>query len=291
MKKTLIATLSIISLSAFAQQPIAVTVNKESSTDIANNSYSVDIPQATLKEIKNNWQKYTGKSSKGKALFVNGEFVQQNMENTNISPNSFTLYSNLTETTEGVHLTARLPQNGIEVGNRNQPLAVEKYLRDFAVVEYRKAVEKELKAEENKLASLEQDLAKIIKGEEKSTKTINVNERSNEQAVDAIATNNSDIAVSGEKITEQKKMVEYTAADPNATKGAKKTLDELKGEKKDLQKANETQQKKTDNRNKENRAEDRNLTKSQMNYETITLAIAQQTVVVNAVKAKLEKII
>lgn len=283
--------LSIISLSVFAQQPITVTVSKESSVGIINPSYSVDIPQVTLKDIEGNWLKYISKSSQGKAVLVNGEFIQQNTMNQNISPNSFTLYSKLTETTEGVRLAAHLARNAIEAGNSNQPLAVQKYLRDFAVAEYRKAVVKELKTEENKLASLERNLAKVIKGEEKSTKTINVNERSNEQAVDVIATNNSDITVSGEKITEQKKMVDYTAADPNATKGAQKTLDELKDDKKDLQKANEAQQKKTDNRNKENRAEDRNLVKSQQNYETITLAIAQQRAVVNTVKEKLAKII
>ncbi len=291
MKKILFATFSIISLSVFAQEPIAVTISRDSSVGIVNPSYSVDIPQVTLKDVESNWLKYIAKSSEGKALLVNGEFAQQNMMNQNISPNYFTFYSKLTETTKGVNLTARLARNVIEAGNSNQPLAVQKYLRDFAVAEYRKAVVAELNTEENKLASLERDLAKVIKGQEKSTKTINVNERSNERAVDAVATNNSDITASGEKITEQKKMVEQTAADPNATKGAQKTLNEMESDKKDLQKANETQQKNTDNRNKENRAEGRNLTNSQLSYETITLAITQQTAVVNAVKEKLAQII
>ena len=293
MKKILFAAFTVASITVFAQQSITVTADA-STTKTAQQSFSVDIPQTSLKDVKNDWLKYVAVGNKGKATFVNGEYTQTGAVNKNISPNPFTINSKLIETTAGVRLTAWLAQNNISsasgVANSNQDLAVQKFLRDFALTEYRSAVKRELKNEQNKLAALEKDLTGVIKGEEKSTKTMNANERSNERAGDAIATNNSDIKTSTEKISDQKEMVQHTAADPNATKGAKKTLAEMESEKKDLQKQNETQNKNIDNRNKETRAEDRNMQTAQQNHDAKTIAIEKQKEVVAAVQTKLDNI-
>ena len=251
MKKIILAV-SLLTISVtFAQQLIEVKVDS-TMVNRVNQSFSVDIPQVTLKDVKNDWLKYTAKGSSGKASVVNEEYIQTGAVNKNIAPGPFTVYSKIIETPAGVRLTAWLSQNNIVsasgVANSNQNLAVQKYMRDFAVMEYQDAVKAELKKEQNKLATLEKGLADLIKSEEKSTKTMSANGRSNERADDKIATNRSDIKSSSDKIEDQKDMVQKTAADPNASKGAKKTLAELESDKRDLQKENDKQSKKIENR-------------------------------------------
>jgi hypothetical protein len=288
MKNILITIFTALALTSTAQTAINVTASADSTVD-SKKYYSVDIPQVKLKDVANDWQQYTSKGNKGKSSYTNGTYMQTAAVNTNISPYPFTLYSMLTETTAGVRVTLWLPDTRASINN-NQDLAVKKYLHDFAVTAYRKVVETELKTEQNKLNDLERDMSRIITGDEKSNKTINTNERSNQRSEDAIVTNNSDIKASDKKISDQKDMVDYTAPDANATKGAQKTLDQMEKDKADLQKQNEAQNKHIDSRDKESRAADRNMETGQQNMQLKTATIEKQKEVVRAVQAKLNGI-
>jgi hypothetical protein len=119
---------------------------------------------------------------------------------------------------------------------------------------------------------------------------VNSNERANGRSDDAVLANNNDIKTYSEKIDDQKGMVDYTAADANANKGAKKTLKEMKNEKSDLQSDNEKRNQRIEKRNKENRALDRSSEISQQNQQAKTNEIVQQKIVVADLKAKLSKI-
>jgi hypothetical protein len=105
-----------------------------------------------------------------------------------------------------------------------------------------------------------------------------------------VLTNNNDINSYSEKINDQKGMVDYTAADANANKGAKKTLKEMKSEKRDLQKDSEKRRQRIDKRNKENRALDRNSEITIENQRAKTNEIEQQKIVVAAIKTKLDRL-
>ncbi|MBP9152372.1 MAG: hypothetical protein KBF73_08830 [Flavobacteriales bacterium] len=289
-----ILTFTTFSFGAFAQEPIIVTMDALAPSTATRNSYSVDIPQVSLKDVERDWVKEVGKSSKGKATVVNGEHVQSGAVNTNISPEPFTYYSRFVEAPKGVRLTSWLGNNNIVsasgVANANQDLAVQKFMRDFAVEAYRGAVKEELKMEEDKLRDLEKNMAQAVKTEEKSNKTIQQNQRSNIKADDAIATNERDIERKTENITDQKDMVQQTAADPNANKGAKKTLGELESDKKGLQKENEKASKDIVAREKESRAADRTMVNANQVKETKASDIEAQREVVRLVKLKLDGI-
>lgn len=292
MKNILFTILTAFALTSTAQKAITVIASTDSAVD-SKQYFSVDIPQVTLKDAAKGWQQYNAKN-KGKFTYTNGTYIQTETQNKNISPYPFTLYSTLTETTAGVRVTLWLGETGAAAVNgpakSNRDLAIKKHLHDFATIEYRNAVKAELKKEQNILAGMERDLNVIIKGGEKSNKTIRSNERSNERSEDAIVTNSSDINTSDRKISDQKGMVEHTAADPNATKGAQKTLGEMEKDKADLQKQNEAQNKKIDSRDKESRTEDRNMETAQANQALQTSAIAAQKETVRAVQAKLNNI-
>jgi len=286
-------TLSLFawSFSLTAQNPIVVNVSPAPVSMDTQHSFVVIIPQTELKEVKKEWLQYLSKGSKGSASETNGENLQTGVVNGNVSAAPFNVFSRLIETNEGVRLNAWLDERSItRTPNSGIHLAMQKYVYDFAVQQYKDALQKDLKEAESKLQLLERQLAAMVNSEEKGIKKVNSNERANSRSDDAVLTNNSDINSYSEKINDQKGMVDYTAADANANKGAKKTLKEMKSEKRDLQKDSEKRRQRIDKRNKENRALDRNSEITIENQRAKTNEIEQQKIVVAAIKTKLDRL-
>jgi|ERR1043165_1782538 hypothetical protein len=296
LKSIVITSLSILSVTAFAQKQISVTQTKQPMQgDSQRVSFATIIPQTNLKEATKNWQKYISEKAKGKMVLVSGDNLQTGVVNKNISVNPFDVYSKLRETNDGVLLSVWFPQNSALFTAKEQLTGVnqgmDKYIRDFAVLEYKRVVQRELKVEQDKLKKLEADFARLIQSEEKSIKTVNENDRSTLRANQAVTTNNADIENSATKISNQKENVDRNAGDANASKGARKTLTELENDKRDLQRKNETQGRNTDNRDKENRAQERYQLNSKEKQSSKTEAIEKQRLVVASVQAKLNNII
>jgi chromosome segregation ATPase len=174
--------------------------------------------------------------------------------------------------------------------NSIEDLAVQKYVRDFAVQEYKLAVEEELKMERNKLNDIEKQQASLIKDEEKSNKKINDNLRAIAKAKDKIVTTQSDIDAASVKIENQKKMVDKTAADANATKGAKKTLNDLEKDKVKSQKNTDGDAKDIESWEKEIREEQRNIADGKQKQGLKLSDIDAQKQIVYGVQTKLSNI-
>jgi hypothetical protein len=291
MKKLLSAALVILSINAFAQKNIIVDEAPRAMSKDTQFSYSVEIPQAKVKQVEKDWLKYTSAKSKGKATVLNGEHLQTEAFNKNISANPFNVYSKLFETIDGVNLTVWITDINAafisKTPNSIEDLAVQKYVRDFAVSQYQQAVREELNTEKDKLKKLEKELVGLIKDEESAVKKTNDNERNIARAKDAITTNDADIDASSNKISNQKDMVNQTAADRNANKGAQKTLSEIESDKKSLQRKNDSKSKSIDNKEKDNRAQERNLAGAQEKQTTKKAEIDLQKVKVAEVQTKL----
>ena len=294
MRNILYTAVCAISLSAFAQKPVTVDVVSQVMSKDTQITFSVDIPQAELDDVESCWMKYVGEGSKGKAVLIDGIHQQSSAYNGNISPYSFNVHSKLTATSEGVRLNAWFTQNNSAFisndSSSDSYKAVQKYVRDFAVREYRKAVQYELKAELDKLAERDKELAAMFENEEKSAKKIKENERSNVRSNEAIVTTDSDIRSSSYQIYDQKDMVDKTASDPKASRGAKRTLKNMEGNKRDLQKKNEKQGSNIDARNKENRHEKRSMVNSRKLQKMKTADIDKQRQKVNEVQTKFDNI-
>ena len=294
MTKLFFLGLSIASLCATAQNTITVTeVTKRMSID-TQPSFMVSIPQTTRKEVEKDWLKYLSAGSKGKTTVNNGENIQTGVVHKNISPKPFIVYSTVIETTDGVNLTGWFTENDKTFFSKNlnadQALAVQKYVRDFAVIEYQDAVKEELKMEQNKLIALNKQLDNNINATEKSGKRIDNNNRAIEKGTDKIATNNADIQSSSNKIVDQKAMVEQTSSDANANKGAKQTLREDERAKEKLQNHNENESKNIAAANKSTRAEERNTATLKENELSKEAQIEVQKQKVQAVQIKLSNI-
>ncbi len=257
-------------------------------------SFQVDIPGAALKDIDKDWQKYIASGSKSKVELINGELVLNGAVNANISPAPFTIISKLVEIPGFVRITSWfILSDSMYVSrelNNDQDLATQKFIRDFALEEYRTVVKAELKKEEASLKALEKELDNLIKEEEKAAKKIDENKRAIQRANDNIATGNADIQSIAYKISSQKEMVEKTAADKNANQGAKKTLKELENSKKSLQKGNENEAKSITKMNAEIRDAERSIADSKEKQKLKTADIEKQKQKTKEVSDKLDGI-
>lgn len=265
------------------------TEGKESQT-----VFYVDIPQTNLGDTEKAWHKYIGKHSTGKASSANGSHIQLGAVNKNIAFAPFDVHSTLVESVRGVRLSAWLTQNGEAFITPNAPqgrdLAVKKYVHDFATSQYRCAVEDELKQEKSKLKDMEKAMRGFVKDSEKASRTISRNERKSQRTKEAMTVSEKAIVKKAETIDGQRGMVESTATDPNANKGANKTMDEMKDDKKDLQKLNEGQGRDLDDLNADTRAEERKITSIQLNKAVTKEQIDAQRNLVRDIQAKLNSI-
>lgn len=294
MHKVLLALFCFISVSALAQKTIFIDEAIRPMSKDSQSSFMVEIPQAKLAETQKDWLKYISTGSKGKATVVNGENLQPAAVVKNISANPVNIYSKLLETTDGVRLTAWFTENDTVFMsaqlNGDQDLAIQKYLRDFAVKKYQDAVKAELAVQQEILNGMNKDLKDLIKEEEKSGKKVSESNRAIQKSNDNIATNNADIQAASYKISDQKGMVERTAADKNAQKGAKQTLKDLENNKKKLQKANESENKNIDAMNKAIREEERKIAEAKDKVTAKTAQIEQQKQNVADTQKKLDGI-
>ncbi|MFM2307092.1 MAG: hypothetical protein RLZZ367_1761 [Bacteroidota bacterium] len=294
MKNIMLAALSALSVSVFAQTNITITEAPAPMSKGTQPSFYVEIPGATSKQVEKSWTSYAGKGSKGKSSNTNGEYLQTGAVNANVSPKPFNVYVKLLETTGNVRLTVWLTPNDTlffsKANDSLQYMAIEKYIRDFAVGEYANTVKGELKAEEDKQKALDKELNGLIKEEEKSAKKISDSKRSIEKSNQTIADNNKQIGDLDYKIIDQKGMVERTASDANANKGAKQTLKDLENNRKRLQKDNDTQNKNIESQNKTIRDEERNTAAIQEKIKNKKDEIEKQKATIKEVQAKLDGI-
>jgi hypothetical protein len=287
--------LLIVSVFAFAQTQISVDALPRAMSKGTHPSYMILIPQGTLKGVEKDWQKYISAGTKEKVIVVKGETYQAGAVNANVSAVPFNIYSTLLETSEGVRLTAWITEDDSVFISRevstDKDLAIQKYLRDFGVREYRHVVEGELRRETDTYNKLEKELDALVNEEEKAAKRISENNRSIQEAQDGIATNNADIQTKAYHINDSKNMVYQTQSDENANKGAKKSLKALENEQKSLRKSKNDKGKKIDQLKKEIRAQERAMSNLQLQREAKSAEIAKQKLKLQEIKTKLENIV
>jgi hypothetical protein len=262
--------------------------------DTQQGALSVFIPQTEIKGVQKDWGRYVGQGSKGKTAIADGQYTQYSAVNKNISAEPFNISARFAGTTEGVKLSVWLSDNnnfentGSTTGDR--ALALQKYIHDFAIMEYRQAVLYELNANKAKQSDLENDLTKLMKQENILTLRIEENNRAIIKSNDAIATHRNDVESLTVRIEAQKGMVQNTAADPNATEGARKTLGQLESEKRELQKKNDREGKNIVQFKAQIMADER--AKADIKEREISKAenIDKQKQVVTQIKAKLDAI-
>ncbi len=287
--------LLLIGQTAFAQKEIIVTpVNKQMSRGMQP-GFMVMIPETKLKDVTSAYEKHLEDNTKAKAKEINGELINYGVVNKEFSPNPFIVYAQLLEVMGGTELSIFVTEDSLnfinESSGSSKVATLEKTLRDFAIVEYRKAVTKQLEAENDKLKELKKDLYKQESEENSNRKEISDKKRDNESYQLKIVENKvqqsskTDQVVKQQRMTESipdKKTPEYELAEKN--------LKKYEGEKKDLVKNEEKLSKDIDENNAKVRELERRNEELKRQQEESKKKIDAQEVVVSNVEAILNGI-
>lgn len=235
--RTILSILFILSsLALFAQKPLVVKDIKKAMSQGTEPGMEVMIHQAQQKEVVNAWEKAIKGKSKAKAESKGDEITIIGTVLPLISNDSLNIYSYTTTSKEGTKLEVwfELKDGFINPKNEKYYLPAKKFVHDFAVSQYKLAVEEELEAEQDKLKDLEKELDKLAKDHDKLLATISKENVKIENTKNDISTNQADQERQRDLIQVQKKKVtEAAKVSEDAKKDAEK---ELKGLEKELSK-------------------------------------------------------
>ena len=295
MKKFIVLILALLPAILFAQLDIKVSESTQTFSKGAKPAYQFEIPQAHLKQTKKDWISYLKKGAKAKLIDANGEVWMPGAVSDNVTSAPFNVYSTLLETTTGVRLTAWVSFNNdsiyISPGISDRNLAVEKYLHDFALLEYKVAVNAQLQSENVKLKKLQNQLEVLYKQQDKANKKSNEFKRDIERNEDKIRTNENDQQTKQSQIATQKQAVDDQRNNPGpALDAARKTLKDYQSALNKLINQKEKLHSQIDKWEANIRAQDRNTAAALDNQKAKSAEIDQQKTVVKVVGDKLDNI-
>jgi len=176
----IICFLSVVFVSNVLSQdnPFVVDVAPRITNGDTQISFVALIPDANLSSTEAKWLKYIAKGSRGKATFINGIYLQTGALNPEVSLKPFDVNSKLTNKNSGVQLSVWIDQNGMPFrgdGTKNNgDLAVQNYVREFAVKEYRAILNNQLIEAQKNLRILESDYAQLRKNNLSKTNKLQV---------------------------------------------------------------------------------------------------------------------
>lgn len=281
---------------AIAQKPVVVEeVIKEMSKGMQT-GFEVLIPEVIIRDVKSDLAKYLRKDSNGKVEEANGELFIKGAVNKNISPDLFTVYTRLLETDNGVRMTVFFTENDTlfftSSLNPDQGIAIKKYLRDFAVKQYRELAKKDLEAQERKQKDLEHQLEELIKAKQKSERVISESKRAIENNKKEIVLNNAQDTVKAAAVLSQKQIVNsLKGTEGEEKKLADKNLKNLQGEKRRLEKDKESLEREIDKLTIRIEDEHRNIENNVKAQEGKNKEIEKQKEKVKATEEKLNNIV
>lgn len=216
-----VAAISLPTL-LFAQKDITISESEKEISAGNKNSYVVLIPETKAKDVNEDWQKMMKKDAKGKVEGNKDEVKTTLITVKNISLNPLTIYSKSVETKEGVQLSAWFAdEDSVFISTAATPdksLAVQKYLHDFAVQEYKAVAKTQLEAEQKTL----KDLQKVYDGFVKDQK----------KADNAVVNAQKEIARLQDKNKDEEGNIKQAIANKNANKAISDQQKNLDAEKK-----------------------------------------------------------
>lgn len=300
MKNIMIAVLAVFSNAAFAQSQspdtfCIATCRMTISTSIDARGYiSVQMPQLTLQDAQQDWLTYIGYGSIGQANAVNGESLQVGMINKMISQEPFNLSSRLVETIDGIRLTVWFTEPDMlrarQVQNVNSNQALQKFVFDFATLEYRRIVQDELRFSEERQQDLQTELSRLMSDEARFMKKTKENQASIKCAYETIVIYNASIQRLTDQIDFQKAIAKNTAPETMTGKGTPKTMSQMQDERRKLSIANQQMHSDIDLWNKEIKEEAKYIVQSKEKQLANTPDTNRQKLYVEEVQAEFDSI-
>jgi hypothetical protein len=174
-KKIIIVAVAAIPSFLFAQKDIVISETTKNMSLGTQNCYVMLIPKAAVNDVLGDWKKYIKKDSKSKPADNNGETSILGAFSKNISPSPINIYATFLETSDGVQISAWFSDGANFIStqsNSDRSVAVQNYLHNFGVQEYKDAVKYQLDQEQKKQKDLEKVFDGFVKDQKKSESNI-----------------------------------------------------------------------------------------------------------------------
>lgn len=285
----------LLSIPAFSQ--VNIEVNEEDKSFSRGNfkAFTVDIPQATWKMVMSDWRSFLKQQSKKSTTEKNGEVMLPVSFIGRLGTDSLSVYATVATKETSTTLIAfyfikdSIPVNTLTATEKTA--SIKSFMREFAVNEYKQAVEKELNEAEKQLRNLENAVDKIENENESLRKDINQNERANDRKRNDISTNEQEQKLKSDAIIQQKALLMNFKGTLEERDKEEKKLSSLEKEKKKLEKANESMHEKIDDNDSENRSLQKRIDKNnEDNIPAAKAAVNSQKNVVMQIREKLNNI-
>lgn len=276
----------------FAQQDITVKEMPKDFSAGSQNAYVLTIPEATTKDVNSDWQKWVKKDAKGKIEDNKGEVKSSLVTITNISSVPLTIYSRSLESKEGVQLSVWLMEGDsfISTGySADKSTAIQKYLHDFGLQEYRAVAKKQLETQQDKQKQLEKIYDGFVKDQKKADKEV----ADAKKEIEKLKQKNIDEEGNIKQAKANKEANRATAASQKDVSAEKKHTKELEGYINDQQKAEnniKNNNKRIERLQEKIGEETANSEKAQQNQVTASSNVDAQKTQVAAAQDKLNNI-
>jgi DNA repair exonuclease SbcCD ATPase subunit len=256
MKKIVRIILITFSLSfplfLIAQQKIEIKMDKVNLSKGNQPVYVVLIPEANLESVSKEWIKIIRQNTKSKVVESGSEINIQGTQIPEIYEKPINLYSAILGQDSAIKLVAafeidsvffELTENNKTIYSENIHNSIKGFLRNFAVGQYKVAVQDQLDLEEKKLGSLNKEFDDLNKQVENDRKEIKEKEQNIKNSQDAIASYEKDNERKVAEINSKKESNAKIEDNPELQKVAKEQLKELEKEKKSIENNLEKEQK------------------------------------------------
>ncbi len=285
----------LIPYSLIAQTKIEVEEETRSMSKGKQPGYVVLIPEATVSEIKPELKKFLRKDSKSKIEEEDGEIYISGVENKSISPEKINIYTKLAESNDGVELTAFFTENDTafisQSTNAESSNAIKKYLKNFAVEQYKQIVKDQLSVQQRKQKDLEYQVENLIHQKQKSEQNINQAKRTIENNTHNIESLNKLLALKEDEILKQNGIVNsIKGSGTEEEKLSLKNLKTMENEKKKLDRDREHAASESDKMNARIENEQRNIEKNVESQGVKTKELENQKGIVKKTEEKLNNI-
>jgi hypothetical protein len=171
----------MMSLSVSSQEVIEVKNIKALMSKGTQTCYLVEIPQADLKIVQQNWIKKLQEGTKIKVKVINQELLLPGVVKIELSPDTANIYSLLIQKENRIVLNVFVEFDSVffepkedktDLANDKIDNSVKNYVRSFAVDQYKLAVGNDLEGEQKVLETMQDDLKKLEKDNENMVKDI-----------------------------------------------------------------------------------------------------------------------
>jgi molecular chaperone DnaK (HSP70) len=221
MKKTMTILAILISTSVFAQYKVKVSEKSENIAGANNNVFTVDIYEASVKDVENGWKKEM--KNMGAKVSMKKEMFGDDASLKSMGDNTFDIYAiakenkkeNKVEFIVGIDLGGAFLNSG---QHSDKAKVMKEVIYKFAVEMTKEAIAGIIKEEEKKLKSIEKEQESLESDKKKLEDNIKDWEKSIEKAKKEIEDNKKKQEDKKKEIEAQSKVVKDIQAKEKAVK-------------------------------------------------------------------------